>query len=120
MAANDNMKEGLKIESRAGTILYHSSWIAGVDYDIIIKSEEKDEEDEKSDQNDDGPENNNINDLDLDEPAELLEDETAQTPVEFMDNNAEAEEPEENDNNNVEIDLQNDENEAKNDEIDEN
>jgi hypothetical protein len=74
MATNDNMKEGLKIESRTGTILYDSSWIAGVDYSITTESEEEDEENESNDQNEDGPENYNINDLDHKEPAELLED----------------------------------------------
>jgi hypothetical protein len=37
LATNDNMKEGLKKESRAGTILYDSSWIAGVDYNITTE-----------------------------------------------------------------------------------
>jgi hypothetical protein len=64
MATNDNMKEGQKIESRAGTILCDSSWIAGVYYDITTESEEKDEEDENSDQNEDGPENHNCHELD--------------------------------------------------------
>jgi hypothetical protein len=33
MADNDGMQGGLKITSKSGTILYDSSWIAGVDYE---------------------------------------------------------------------------------------
>ena len=33
MAENDNMKDGLKIETKSGIILYDSSWISGVDYE---------------------------------------------------------------------------------------
>jgi hypothetical protein len=39
MAENDNMKTGLEIETRSGTILYDSSWIAGVDYDLTTENE---------------------------------------------------------------------------------
>jgi hypothetical protein len=40
MATNDNMKEGLKIERRSGSILYDSSWIKGVAYDLTTENEE--------------------------------------------------------------------------------
>jgi hypothetical protein len=33
MSDNDGMQDGLKITSKSGTILYDSSWIAGVDYE---------------------------------------------------------------------------------------
>ena len=33
MAENDDIKDGLKIETKSGIILYDSSWIAGVNYE---------------------------------------------------------------------------------------
>jgi hypothetical protein len=43
MAMNDNMKEGIKILTIVGSILYASSWLAGVDYELTIKNEDIDE-----------------------------------------------------------------------------
>ena len=33
MAENDNMKDGLEIESKTRIILHDTSWISGVDYE---------------------------------------------------------------------------------------
>jgi hypothetical protein len=44
MADNDDMKDGLKIETKSGLILYDSAWIAGVDY------EENDEENDNNEE----------------------------------------------------------------------
>jgi hypothetical protein len=37
MVEHNNMKTGLKIETRSDTVLYDSAWIAGADYDVIKK-----------------------------------------------------------------------------------
>jgi hypothetical protein len=121
MAENDNMNTGLKKETRSGTILYDSAWIAGVDYDLTTENKETHKENhENNDQDEGGPENTNVDVMIPDELAEIMQDKTSQALVEFNDNNANAKETEENDDNNVEIDLQNDEDEARNGENEEN
>jgi hypothetical protein len=42
LANNDNMTNGLKIETKTSHILYDSSWIAGVDYDSHGDDEDHD------------------------------------------------------------------------------
>jgi hypothetical protein len=41
VATIDNMKEGLKIETKVGNILYETSWNVGVDYNTTTKIEEE-------------------------------------------------------------------------------
>jgi Reverse transcriptase (RNA-dependent DNA polymerase) len=110
MARNDHMQNGLKIEARAGTILYDSTWIAGVDYETITpKSDEENEENteefEEIIENDD---KNDIQGRDPDEPIEFLKNEQSQTPVEIVDDITEVEEPENYDQNILQNDLQQD------------
>jgi hypothetical protein len=64
MANKDNIKDGLKIETKSGKILYDSAWIAGVDYI------ENNFDDEKSVDNE-----NEIIDIDEMNPNEILENE---------------------------------------------
>jgi hypothetical protein len=78
MAINDNMKEGLKTETIAGTILYDSSWIAGVDYDLTIENEENDEMTKNGVEND---ENTYLDDINLNVLADILRDNASKTLV---------------------------------------
>jgi hypothetical protein len=92
MAENNNMEKVKKIETRSGTILYDSSWIAGLDYDLTTENEENHgENQENSYQNEGGPENTDVDVVIPDELAEIMKDKTSQTLVEFNDNNANAE-----------------------------
>jgi hypothetical protein len=42
MAYNDNLPDGIKIENKSGKIIYGSSWIAGVYYEIDADEYEDD------------------------------------------------------------------------------
>jgi Reverse transcriptase (RNA-dependent DNA polymerase) len=118
MAENDNIRNGLKIETRAGTILYDSAWIAGVDYAI---SPENDEEiEENTEEIEKIEEKNDIEARSPDEPIEFLKNEEPQTPVELDDDNTEVEEPENYDRNILENDLQPDGQEVEIEETEEN
>jgi hypothetical protein len=60
IAEQDGMPKGLKISNRFGTVLFYSSWIAGVDYN------NKEFEDEDYDDNDHEPYDNHDDDDDND------------------------------------------------------
>jgi hypothetical protein len=66
MAQSDSMPDGLKIETKSGTVLYDSSWLAGMDY-------ANNEEEEISD--DDSNDEHKLEEIDQDEmdPNEVAE-----------------------------------------------
>jgi hypothetical protein len=87
IAEQDGMLQGLKIANRYGTILYDSSWIAGVDFDNEqFEEEDKDydhdepydnndhdaDDDEDDDDYDDNE--NNVDEMDPNEVADILQD----------------------------------------------
>ena len=77
MAENDNMKDGLKIETKSGIILYDSSWIAGVDYENYNENDDITIEDHENMENEENVENvendNNYDDHDEMNPNEILD-----------------------------------------------
>ncbi len=93
MATKDKVPDGLKIATKAGLILYDSSWIAGVDYESDEDDDEEDyepesenEDDEDEDEYDDESDDNdkseaedndeiNLNEMDPNEAAEILDEE---------------------------------------------
>jgi hypothetical protein len=87
LATQQGMPEGLKITSRTGTVLYDSSWIAGVDF--AANADQSDEDDNSNEQEsleEDDPdqlEEGFYEDLDPNEIAELL-DEANHNPAEVI------------------------------------
>jgi hypothetical protein len=82
IATADGMPEGLKITNRFGTILYDSSWIAGVDHKDNEDQDHEDDQDYNDDDNDEENDEDAEDDLDQMDPnevAEILQDQ-AQTP----------------------------------------
>jgi hypothetical protein len=75
MANNDKMPDGIKIESKSGTTIYDSSWIAGVDYEYdnndIDNNDEYDDND-NNDEYDDIDNNDEYDDVDPNDLAEIL------------------------------------------------
>jgi hypothetical protein len=51
VTTNDKMPEGIQIETNSGTIIYDSTWIAGVDYDNDDKNTKNDSTYSDSDDN---------------------------------------------------------------------
>jgi hypothetical protein len=88
MAERDGMPNGLKIENKAGLVLYDSSWIAGVDYD---DSEEY--QDDPNGSEDESDDEENYDRMDPNEIADILDDQ-----VQHNDNQQEQASPEEIDN----------------------
>jgi hypothetical protein len=86
IAEKDGMPKGLKITNRYGTILYDSSWIAGVDFDNEQFEDKDYDDDEPYDNNDhdadddeDDDDNyddneNNVDEMDPNEVANILQD----------------------------------------------
>jgi hypothetical protein len=69
----------LKIETRAGTIFYDSSWIAGVIYNLTSENEENEENTENGEENE---EKNDIDAMDPNEIVEILQENPYKTSVE--------------------------------------
>jgi hypothetical protein len=108
----DGMPKGLKITNHTGQVLYHSAWIAGVEYDEDeIEDQDYEEEEDGDDDsdytNDSDDDDDQYNEMDPDEIAALAEplalqsddEDEAQGEVESQVNNEEEadEEPEEDD-----------------------
>ena len=75
MAENDNMRDGLKIETKSGIILYDSSWIAGVDYENNNENDDITIEDHENGENDEIVENDsNYDEMNPNEIVEILEE----------------------------------------------
>jgi hypothetical protein len=103
IAKQEEMPKGLKISNRYGTVLFDSSWIAGVEYNEDLF------EDKDYDSNDDDEDNNKEEEqfdaMDPNEVADILQDRTQnagvdepQEPQEFQNEEEEIvfeEEPEE-------------------------
>ena len=90
IAEQDGMPKGLKISNRYGTVLFDSSWIAGVDYDNEQFEDEgyedepydDDDDDDGDDNDDDYDENgNNVDEMDSNEVADILQDRTQNAGV---------------------------------------
>jgi hypothetical protein len=107
IAEQDEMPKGLKISNRFGTILFDSSWIAGVDYNEgQFEDEDYDDNDSDNDDKDQNAlDNENYDTMDPNEVANILQDRTQnagvdepQEPQEFQNEEEEIvfkEEPEE-------------------------
>lgn len=83
MAENDNMRDGLKIETKSGTILYDSSWIVGVDYD---DDDDFIDGEEIENPNDNEIENQNFDAIDANEVADLIEENIQQNNINEANN----------------------------------
>ena len=59
MAENNNMKDGLKIDTKSGIILHDASWIAGVDYKIFNENDDITIEDHENMEYEENVENDN-------------------------------------------------------------
>jgi hypothetical protein len=82
MATNDEMKDGLKIATKSGQILYDSSWIAGVDY-------EEDDDDNKTVETvetTDDEESINQDEMDPNEVGEILNEQIDAHEIEEQEN----------------------------------
>ena len=75
LADRDNMTDGLKIQSKTGTILYDSAWFAGVD----CVEQDAEDEDEYTTQSESSSEDDNVDEeydaIDPEEVADLINDE---------------------------------------------
>jgi hypothetical protein len=108
MANNDDMKEGLNVETKSGLILYDSAWISGVDYQV---------QDIYGDDDDDDVETNkNENDTNLNELWDIIDDKMHPTnEQQQIDDNPIVNLEEENNGNDVIIENEN--NNIENDDI---
>jgi hypothetical protein len=88
MAERDGMPNGLKIENKAGLVLYNSSWIAGVDYD-----DDEEYQDDPNSSEDELDDEENYDRMDPIEIADILDDQ-----AQHNDNQQEQANPEEIDN----------------------
>jgi hypothetical protein len=88
MAERDGMPDGLKIENKAGLVLYDSSWIAGVDYD-----DDEEYQDDPNGSEDESDDEENYDRMDPNEIADILDDQ-----AQHNDNQQEQANPEEIDN----------------------
>jgi hypothetical protein len=109
IAKQDGMPKGLKISNCYGTVLFHSSWIAGVDFDnkqledknyddkmyepYEPYNDNDDDDDDDDDDNYDKNENN-IDKMDQNEVAEILQDPTQNAGVHEQPHDTPAEEEE--------------------------
>jgi Reverse transcriptase (RNA-dependent DNA polymerase) len=111
MAEKDGMSSGLKIETKSGTILYDSSWIAGVDYEINRNRNEVDDNDDEENEDHEDDDESRYDEMDLNDIAEILQERSVN---EAQQNNNQVEENDHDDQSD-----NNSENEQGNDDDDE-
>ena len=75
LAELQKMPKGLKIQNKVGTMIYDSTWIAGVDYDPELDHEDMNDDDyiQNDDEEDDESEDEYIQDDDIDDQATSVE-----------------------------------------------
>ena len=105
IAEQDEMPKGLKISNRYGTILFDSSWIAGVEYNEDLFEDEDEDYDNNEDEEDNYEDEEQFDAMDPNEVADILQDriqnagvDEPQEPPEFQNEEEEIvfeEEPEE-------------------------